>query len=139
MTVLDRVFGGSVVVFTHRDPVPVVLSMLAMITYSARMHRWPVPVHEIAASPVDRLDAMLNALIRDRDRIGPERSVDVRFDDFMADERGIVAQVYDLADHQRGRLGRVEVSAEMFGLDDDELRTRFARYSDRFLDLKRSV
>ena len=127
-----------------------VLSMLAMITYSARMHRWPVPVHEIATSWVDRLDAMLTALLRDRDLIGPKRSIDVRFDDFMADERGIVAQVYDLAGealvpeaqetidqylagHQRGRLGRVEATAEMFGLDEDEFRTRFAPYSDRFL------
>ena len=31
--VLDRVFPGSIVVFTHRDPVPVALSMIAMITY----------------------------------------------------------------------------------------------------------
>ncbi len=42
--VLNAVFPGVVVVFTHRDPVPVVLSMLAMLTYSARMHCYPVPV-----------------------------------------------------------------------------------------------
>ena len=29
---------------------------------------------------------MLDALVRDRDTIPPERSIDVRFDDFMADE-----------------------------------------------------
>jgi len=150
LTVLDRVFPGSVVVFTHRDPVPVVLSMLAMLTYSARMHRTPVPVHEIAASWVDRLDAMLTALVRDRDVIDRERSIDVRFDDFMADEHGTVAQVYDvagepltadveeaisgyLAGHQRGRLGQVATSAQMFGLDEDELRARFTPYADRFL------
>ena len=38
LPVLNAVFPGVVVVFTHRDPVPVVLSMLAMLTYSARMH-----------------------------------------------------------------------------------------------------
>src|SRR6201995_5118164 len=41
--VLDRLFPGSIVVFAHRDPVPVALSMTAMITYSARMPRSPVP------------------------------------------------------------------------------------------------
>ncbi len=76
----------SIVVFTHRDPVPVALSMIAMITYSARMHRSPVPVEQIAGYWIDRLEQMLNALVRDRDTIGPERSVDIRFDDFMANE-----------------------------------------------------
>ena len=95
--VLDRVFPGSIVVFTHRDPVPVALSMVAMITYSARMHRTPVPVERIADSWIDRLEQMLTALVRDRDTIGPDRSIDIRFDDFMANEIGVAEQVYALA------------------------------------------
>jgi hypothetical protein len=150
LPVLDRVFPGVVVVFTHRDPVPVVLSMIAMITYSARMHRSPVPVQQIAASWVGRLERMLAALVRDRAAIGPERSVDVRFDEFMADEFGAAEQVYALAGesvagearsamteylagHQRGRLGRVATSAEMFGLDHHDLHARFAPYVECFL------
>ncbi|MGD1256720.1 sulfotransferase family protein [Mycobacterium seoulense] len=148
--VLRRVFPGSIVVFTHRDPVPVVLSMIAMITYSARMHRSPVPVQEIAASWIDRLDDMLSALVRDRDTIGPEHSIDIRFDDFMATELGVAERVYALAGepltgeartaiegylsgHQRGRLGNVSTSCEMFGLDEADLRGRFAPYVERFL------
>ncbi|RUP05372.1 MAG: sulfotransferase [Mycobacterium sp.] len=148
--VLNRVFPDSIVVFTHRDPVPVALSMVAMITYSARMHRSPVPVEQIAGYWIDRLEQMLNALVRDRDVIGPDRSVDVRFDDFMADELGVAERLYALAGepftdaaraaisrylagHQRGRLGTVATSYEMFGLADDDLRTRFAPYVERFL------
>jgi hypothetical protein len=148
--VLDRVFPGSIVVFTHRDPVPVALSMVAMITYSARMHRAPVPVARIANSWIDRLEQMLNALVRDRDTIGPDRSIDIRFDDFMADEMGVAEKGYALAGepfteeartatadylagHQRGRLGNVETSYEMFGLQEDSLRARFAPYVERFL------
>lgn len=148
--VLDRVFGDSIVVFTHRDPVPVALSMIAMITYSARMHRSPVPVEQIAESWIDRLDHMLSALVRDRDTLGPNRSVDIRFDDFMADETGVAERVYALAGepftdearksiadylagHQRGRLGNVETSFEMFGLQENALRERFAPYVERFL------
>jgi hypothetical protein len=150
LPVLDRVFPGVVVVFTHRDPVPVVLSMIAMITYSARMHCSPVPVQEIAASWVGRLERILAALIRDRGLIGQDRSVDVRFDDFMADELGLADQVYALAGesvtdearaamadylagHQRGRLGRIATSCEMFGLDERDLHARFAPYVERFL------
>ena len=40
---------------------------------------------------------MLNALVRDRDTIPPERSIDVRFDEFMADEMTVVTEVYDKA------------------------------------------
>ncbi len=150
LPVLDRVFPGVVVVVTHRDPVPVALSMLAMITYSARMHCYPVPVEDIAATWIDRLELMLNALVRDREIVPPERSVDVRFDDFMADEMGTAAAIYELASetltneartamedylagHQRGRLGRVATSAEMFGLDEHELHRRFTPYVERFL------
>ncbi|MGZ4525574.1 MAG: sulfotransferase family protein [Mycobacterium sp.] len=148
--VLDRVFPGSIVVFTHRDPVPVALSMIAMITYSARMHRSPVPVERIAASWIDRLERMLTALVRDRDTIGPERSIDIRFDYFMANEIGVAEQVYALAGepftdeartaideylavHRRGRSGNVATSCEMFGLAEADLCRRFAPYVERFL------
>ncbi|HEX2214247.1 MAG TPA: sulfotransferase [Mycobacterium sp.] len=150
LPVLERVFPGVVVIATHRDPVPVVLSMLAMLTYSARMHCSPVPVEQIAACWIDRLERMLNALIRDREVIPADRSIDVRFDDFMADEISTAAGVYELAGetltdeagtamseylagHQRGRLGRVATSAAMFGLDPDDLHARFAPYIRRFL------
>lgn len=149
LPVLDAVFPEAVVVFTHRDPVPVALSMLAMIIYTARMHRSPVPVHEIAASWCERLELMLSALVRDRDRIPPERSIDVRFDAFMADELRVVARIYDVAgeplteaahtamtdylgSHQRGRLGSIATSPELFGLDAHDLPGRFTRYRARF-------
>ncbi|HEY9303485.1 MAG TPA: sulfotransferase, partial [Mycobacterium sp.] len=38
-----------------------------------------------------------------------------------------------LLGHQRGRLGQVATSAEMFGLDEHDLRERFTRYVARFL------
>jgi hypothetical protein len=150
LPVLDKVFPGAAVVCTHRDPVPVAISMVAMLTYSARMHRSPVQVEEIAAGWIDRLALMLNALVRDRDAIAPQRSIDVTFDDFMADELGVAERVYGLvgepvtddaraaitgylARHQRGRLGKVVTSCEMFGLDEGEMRERFAPYVNRFL------
>jgi hypothetical protein len=150
LPVLERVFPGVAVVCTHRDPVPVAISMVAMLTYSARMHRSPVPVEQIAAEWIARLELMLGALARDRDVIAPERSIDVSFDDFMADELGVAERVYGLvgepitddartamadylAGHQRGRLGKVVTSCEMFGLDDDDMRARFAPYVSRFL------
>jgi hypothetical protein len=150
LPVLEKVFPGLTVVTTHRDPVPVTLSMLMMLCYTARMHRSPVHCEEIVDYWVDRLDLMLRTLMRDRDAIPAERSMDVRFDDFMADDLAVTAQVYELAGepltdeaaaamrgyldgHQRGRLGTVATSPEMFGLTEPGLRERFAPYVERFL------
>ena len=150
LPVLDKVFPGVAVVCTHRDPVPVAISMVAMLAYTARTHRSPVPVEEIAAGWIDRLELMLAALVGDRDVIPPDRSIDVSFDDFMADQLGVAEQVYGLVGepmtdevraamaeylggHQRGRLGKVLTSCEMFGLNEDDLRERFAPYVSRFL------
>lgn len=99
---------------------------------------------------IDRLQMMLDTFLRDRDLIGPERSVDIRLEDFMSDELGVAESIFGLAGeevtehdraamaeylagHQRNRLGRVAISAEMFGLDEDDLSARFAPYRDRFL------
>ncbi len=150
LPVLKRVFPDATVVITHRDPVPVTLSMLMMLTYTARMHRSPVDVEEIAEYWVDRLGTMLDALVRDRDVLDAEHSVDVEFDRFMADDLGVAESILELAGepvtaevqagmadylagHQRGRLGTVATSCEMFGLDRDGLRSRFAAYTERFL------
>jgi hypothetical protein len=150
LPVLNKVFPGVFVIFTHRDPAPVTLSMLAMITYAARMYCSPVPVTEIAATWVDRLAVMLGALVHDRDTIPADRSIDVRFNEFMADEMAVAAQVYEragevlgddvraaigdyLSGHQRGRHGTVETWPEMFGLSERDLRQPFAPYVSRFL------
>ncbi len=150
LPVLNKVMPTATVVFTHRDPIPVALSMIAMVTYSERMHRDRVDVPTLAAAWVDRLEKLLGAVVRDRDTVGAARSIDVRFDDFMADEVAVADSVYQLTGepfddaarsaitgylqtHRRDRHGRVHTSAKMFGLDTDELRARFAPYISRFL------
>ncbi|WP_243057228.1 sulfotransferase [Nocardioides sp. SR21] len=147
---LEAVFPGLTVVVTHRDPVPVTISMATMIAYTARMHRSPVPAAKIGHYWADRIDVMLTALVRDRDAVPPDRSIDVRFDEFMADDLATADRVLALAGeqvtpeaaaamadylagHQRGRLGTVDYRAADVGLDEDELRERFAPYAARFL------
>lgn len=150
LPVLAEVFPGATVVLTHRDPVAVVVSMVTMLAYSARMHRSrqdPVHVGRVWA---DRLDAMLRACVRDRDVLPAARSMDVRFDDFMADEDAVISAVYELAGepltgearramadylatHERGRHGRIDYRPADIGLDVDVLRERFAFYTERFL------
>ncbi len=93
---------------------------------------------------------MLRASVRDRELLPTERSIDVRFGEFMADDVAMVRRIYDLADqpftprveaamskymaeHPQGRHGRVDYRAEDVGLDASELEQRFAFYADHFL------
>ncbi len=150
LPVLADVFPDAPVVVTHRDPAAVVVSMATMVAYTARMHADPVDAAGIGRWWAARIEAMLAACVRDRDVLGPERSIDVRFDDFMADDLAVARRVYELAGqpyteaaaegqatylagHERGRLGRIDYRARDVGLDLDELRDRFAFYTDRFL------
>ncbi|ADU00070.1 sulfotransferase family protein [Mycolicibacterium gilvum] len=145
-----NVFPDATVIVTHRDPVDVSVSMATMMTYTMRMSVDDVDVPTVAGYWIDRIDEMLSACLRDHDKLPAERTIDVRFDEFMADDLAMVQRVWDtagytpsdesraavaeyLAGHTRGRLGTVDYRAEDLGLDRDELRRRFAPYVERFV------
>jgi hypothetical protein len=150
LPVLADVFPDATVVVTHRDPVAVTVSMATMIAYAARSHASPVDPVAIGRWWADRIEAMLNSCVRDRDVLPAARSLDIRFEDFMADDLGTARLVFEVADqpftaeveaamgaylvsHERGRLGRIDYRAADLGLDVDDLRERFAPYTGRFL------
>ena len=146
---LISTFPDATVLVTHRDPISVTVSMATMISYSARLSLDPVDPVAISAYWADRLDRMLAACVRDRDLLPAAQSMDVRFDDFMADDLGMVRRIYELAaqampagsetaiatylaEHQRDRFGKVIYDPAPLGLDPADLRARFGPYIDRF-------
>ena len=123
----------------------------------ALLHRAHAPLARRPATRsvdywVDRLDLMLPvAAPRPRRDPGRARRMDVRFDDFMADDLAVGRaglRARRRGAHRRGRRRHDGVprrpparparhasrpSAEMFGLDEADLRARFAPYVERFL------
>jgi hypothetical protein len=84
-----------------------------------------------------------------RDRLGPDRVVDVQYDDTVRDPVGTVRRVYEhfglerspqvddgvrayLADNPRDKHGTHRYTLEEFGLDRDEVDAAFAAYRERF-------
>jgi hypothetical protein len=147
--VLAEVFPDATFVVTHRDPVAVTASMTTMVTYGARMSVAHPDPHAYGAYWADRLERMLTACVHDREALPAARSVDVQFGDFMADEDGTVARIYDLAGqpltddaraamtrfltaHPRGRHGAVAYDITQFGLEGRERRDALRFYTDRF-------
>ncbi|BBY99173.1 sulfotransferase family protein [Mycolicibacterium fallax] len=147
-----NVFPDATMIVTHRDPVDVAVSMATMMTYTMRMSVDRVDVPTVAGYWIGRIDEMLSACLRDHDKLPADRTIDVRFDEFMADDLAMVARVWDvagycpdaesraavadyLAGHTRGRLGAVDYRPADLGLDRDELRARFAPYVERFVNV----
>lgn len=150
LPVLDRVFPDATVVVTHRDPVAVIQSTVTMQAYSQRINRRRVATRELIDYWSDRIEHLLRACVRDRACIAPERSHDSPFHLFMADEMGVLAEVYAkagleltpvarerlqhyVATHPRGKEGKVIYHlARDFGVEPAALRERFAFYFERF-------
>jgi hypothetical protein len=147
---LMETFPDATVVLTHRDPVSVIASAITMLAYGDRMRRKRVDPPAIAAYWTDRVERLLRACVRDRDRLPADRSLDVLFHEFMADDLAMVERIYALADLELTDAARGELEAYMaanprgkhgqilydlkgdFGIDPDALRERFAFYYERF-------
>ncbi len=146
---LARVFPDATFVVTHRDPVAVTTSVATMLTYTARLSQARVDPARIGRYWSDRTERMLRACVDGRDLLPDGQAIDVRFDEFMADDVAMVARIYGLAgqpfaadvrsamdafmaDHPRGKYGGVLYDLADFGLDRDERRAALRFYVDRF-------
>ena len=128
-------FPDATFAITHRDPVSVIQSAATMLGYGDRMRRAAIEPEALAEYWVDRVDRLLRACVRDRDLLPPERSIDVVFHEFMADDVGMVEHIYDraalpmtpaargrldtfMAENPRGKHGRLAYDLRGdFGLD----------------------
>src|SRR5207248_1174010 len=94
---LLEVFPDATFVVTHRDPVAVTASLATMMTYLARLNLEPVDPVAIGGYWAARLEAMLRTCVETRDVLPAERSIDVRFKEFMADDVAMVERIYAIA------------------------------------------
>ena len=147
---LASTFPDATYVITHRDPVAIMASFCTMVVYAARMGRRPVDVAGIAGYWVDRIERMLNRCMTDSGVLPPAQTIHVRFDDFMADDMGMIERIYQAAEHPlteevssamagyirdnpRGKHGQVVYNLEGdFGLDREQLYRRFGPYMEHF-------
>ena len=107
-------FPDATFVVTHRDPVSVTASMVTMIAYTARLDPRPRGRRRAWAHYwADRLERMLSRCAEDRDVLPADRTIDVHFDEFMADDLAMVARVYDLAGQPLDERARAAMTAFM--------------------------
>ena len=144
-------FPDARVVMTHRDPVKVLAStadMLATVRWQRTDHVDFEPmVQRIALGYPFLLDMVIQQ--RDSGVVPADRIVDIRYADLLADHLGTIAAVYaqlglELTDDSAARMRRyLEAKPKdrhgpraygfaALGLDQAEMRDRFAAYMARF-------
>jgi hypothetical protein len=150
LATLLATFPDATIVVTHRDPVAVAQSAMTMTCYGARTAYRSTRPEWYRDYWTDRIGRLLDASLRDREVLPPQRSVDVLFHEYMADEIGTLERVYECAGmeftqrartevaayqraHPRGKEGRVVYDLRRdFSTTPAELRSRFGAYHDRF-------
>jgi hypothetical protein len=147
---LLHTFPDATVVVTHRDPVAVVQSTITMACYGARTAYRTTQPTWYRDYWTERIGTLLDTSLRDRHLLAEDHTVDVFFDEYMADELATLEHVYDAAgialtaqaraeisgyqaSHPRGREGRVAYDLHRhFDVTPDEVRARFGAYLERF-------
>jgi hypothetical protein len=147
---LARTFPDATVAFTHRDPVAVIQSAVTMLAYGDRMRRTEIDPEGLVNYWIDRIERLLRACVRDRDLIGPDRSVDIGFHQLNGNEIPILETLYGyngtaltedtraafaryLHDNPRGKHGQIRYDLRRhFGRTPNEVRSLFGFYFDRF-------
>jgi hypothetical protein len=143
-------FPDATIVVTHRDPVAVVQSTITMVCYAARNSYRSTQPEWYRDYWTDRIGRLLDASLADRHLLPPERTLDVMFHGYMADEMATLERVYDCSGmelteqarteiaayrdaHPRGREGQVVYDLRGdFATTPEEVRSRFEAYLDRF-------
>ncbi len=147
---LLETFPDATIVVTHRDPVSVIQSSATMLAYGARMtYKSPRPEWYLEYW-TDRIRRLLEASVRDRHLLPADRTIDVLFHEFMADDVAMVERIYEvaglpmtpeartqidtyMAEHPRGKEGQVVYDLRRdFDADPADLRSGFGFYLDRF-------
>lgn len=144
-TLLD-VFPDAVIVNTHRDPVRTTASFSSMLAHGHSMFSDSVDAAAVARHWLRRnVDMTERALVVRQHH--PDRFVDVRYDDLIADPMAQIDRIYSVAgveldgptraamhrhrqSHQQNAHGVHRYSLEEFGLTEDEVAASYAHYRE---------
>ncbi len=147
---LIETFPDATVAITHRDPISVIASAATMLAYGDRIRRTEMSPQRLGAYWAERVEQLLRSCTRDRHLLPAAQSIDVLFHEFMADNIGMVARIYEvaglelsatdrqhferyMAENPRNKHGRISYQLERdLGLDVTALSQRFDFYYKRF-------
>ena len=154
LPVLSKIFPDATIAITHRDPVAVIQSSITMLAYVQRMTRREIMTGQLLHYWTDRIRHLLLACTNDRNKLPPERSIDIVFHELINDDVATVERIYRtsglgmtaqartelsrfVTDH-KDDYGRVAYDLKrQFGTSAEELGKHFEFYYDAFPAVRR--
>jgi hypothetical protein len=144
-------YPEALLVQTHRDPLRIIASVTSMYTTLRATTSDAVDPREIAAEWAEYIITGLDRSVSARQdgTVAPDQVVDINFKDFVGDQIGSAARIYEkfglnftdatrarasdfLAEHPRERHGGHRYTFAATGLDEGEWRERARNYMDYF-------
>jgi Sulfotransferase family len=144
-----NVFPDAMVIFTHRDPVASMQSILQSYTYAARWREKALDLPYYLEYWSDRYAKLLDGYMRDIDVVPPSQQFHVLFHEFVGNDVPTVERIYDqtglemtgqargelehfMESHQRGVHGRLTFNLRGdFDADPAAIRERYGAYLER--------
>ena len=149
LPVLLDVYPDARLSATHRDPLSILPSVSSLVATLRSAHSDHVDLDAIGRYHVDLYSRALDAFVDQVESGGLDsaRLTNSRHTDFLADSLDVVRSLYGhfgwelsdeaveamaayLADHSEGATGGHTYDLASFGVDGDEVRSRFSRYAD---------
>tara|TARA_R110000868_G_scaffold64981_7_gene194980 strand:- start:1164 stop:2336 length:1173 start_codon:yes stop_codon:yes gene_type:complete len=145
-----KVFPEAKLIMTHRDPLQTIPSFCSMVTSLYKLTSDDVNPTEAAAYTSSSWAGHLNRLAEYRKTADPERFIDVRYEDQLADPHSVVHHVLErlgvpqsdeidahisewLEENAREKRAAHKYSMADFGLTEEQIKNDFASYSAQFL------
>jgi hypothetical protein len=133
--------------WSHRDPASVLGSVCSLIEYTRSWSSDRRDPHGLGAEQLGRWSEAVSRAMEFRERVGDDRFADITFGDLQVDPVGALGAAYEMigvpfsgrsreavtrwaADHPPGSHGEHTYELSQFGLDVDQVRSRFRRYLD---------
>ena len=149
LDVLLAVYPDACIVQTHRDPVKVLPSICSLVTGWRSLYEGSADAKAIGAWQLEMYASMIEHAMEVRARANPAQFYDFSFRELIADPVGAIGRMYEHfgfapsadgvarmrtwhAAHPQHKHGGHNYTLEQFGLSEEAIRERFARYTDRF-------
>ncbi len=147
LDILAELFPDCCVIITHRNPLEAVASYCSMMEMLFRIGGF-APREGLGETVLEWLATALERAAEAR-KANPERFFDVRFEDFVGDNMGVIEKIYDhfelplgndvrgameghVASHPQGKHGSHEYGLENYGLTPERVKERLGDYIARF-------
>lgn len=143
-----NVFPDAIVLFTHRDPVASLQSIVTGRIAGALMREKSRETERDLEYWTERYGHLLDAYLRDSQVLPGSQKFDVLFHEFVGDDVATVGRIYETAGMEMTEQARAELTSYMsghergaqgqyvfdlrgdFGVDPAEIRERYRNYTD---------